>query len=55
MIEAARKEHGHECYYELNSPATSERIRMACVDPIVEHCFKEGKSDALRFQAKGTF
>lgn len=31
-IQAARAEHGLQGYFPLDSPATSERIRLACVD-----------------------
>lgn len=32
---AARSSHGYNEYYQLDLPATSERIRMACSDNIV--------------------
>jgi hypothetical protein len=31
-ITSARKDAGHNGYFQFNSPATSERIRMACQD-----------------------
>lgn len=31
-IAAARKESGHDGFFVLDSPATPERIRMACAD-----------------------
>lgn len=46
---AARKEHNVVGYFRLDSPASVERIRMACVDPLVE---KVTPSPA-NFQAKG--
>lgn len=45
-ILAARQEKGYTGYYQLNLPATSERIRMACTDPITTLCItptEEGK------------
>ncbi|RKO90329.1 molybdopterin binding aldehyde oxidase/xanthine dehydrogenase, partial [Blyttiomyces helicus] len=35
-LKAARAENGLAGYFRLDSPATSERIRMACGDPITE-------------------
>ena len=35
-ITAARKESGVSGYYRMDSPATCERIRMACVDQFTE-------------------
>ena len=31
-VYAARKDAGHEGWFELDSPATPERLRMACAD-----------------------
>jgi len=36
-ITYARKESGLEGFYRLDSPATSEAIRMSCVDSITSH------------------
>lgn len=35
-ISAARAEEGHFDWFPLDSPATPERIRMACVDSITK-------------------
>ncbi len=35
-LKAARKEYGEESVLSLRSPATVERIRVSCVDPIVK-------------------
>ena len=35
-ITAARADAGHRGYFPLHSPATSERIRMACVDQFTQ-------------------
>ena len=35
-ITAARKESGVSGYFRLDSPATCERIRMACVDQFTQ-------------------
>lgn len=51
-----RKERGYTGYYQLNLPATSERIRMACADDIAKLCVTDrtGANDstaaAERFQ-----
>lgn len=37
-IKAARKESGFEGSFELRMPATSERIRMSCLDNIAKEC-----------------
>jgi xanthine dehydrogenase/oxidase len=51
-LKAARKEHGLECgkdgegLLSLESPATPERIRISCADPIIKRAFvhpKEGE------------
>lgn len=34
-IQAARKDTGHDGYFHLDLPATSERIRLGCVDSII--------------------
>ncbi len=60
-IKAARHEKGIEDSFELRMPATSERIRMACLDDIAIDCITsvEGKeSDRLlvakTYQPKGS-
>jgi len=35
-IRASREQNGHSEYFNLDSPATSERIRMACLDKITQ-------------------
>jgi xanthine dehydrogenase/oxidase len=35
-IFAARADEGHSEWFPLDNPATPERIRMACVDPITK-------------------
>jgi len=35
---ACRKQYGYLEYYALDLPATSERIRMGCLDPIAQLC-----------------
>jgi hypothetical protein len=44
---AARKDQGHTDYYQLNLPATSERIRMACNDEIAKLCITGAGGSAL--------
>lgn len=39
-IKAARNEMGILGYFELRMPATSERIRMACLDEIASECIQ---------------
>ena len=38
-IKAARAQNGVTDYFQLNSPATCERIRMACSDCFTEQVF----------------
>ena len=49
-VAAARGEDGG--YYDLRLPATSERIRMACMDEISSQCIT---TEASSFQPKGSF
>ena len=35
-IRAAREERGHPTYFQFDSPATVERIRMACLDQFTQ-------------------
>ncbi|PRP86577.1 xanthine dehydrogenase-like [Planoprotostelium fungivorum] len=51
-VKAARREEGQEEYFQLNSPLTSERIRMACVDDLSRMAVGEGAED---IQTKGSF
>jgi xanthine dehydrogenase/oxidase len=57
-INAARSEKAQlegEDYYPLDLPATSERIRMACVDDITALCCPRGEEHASTFRAKGSW
>jgi xanthine dehydrogenase/oxidase len=36
-IEAARADAGLKDYFRLDSPATAESIRLACIDDITRH------------------
>jgi len=60
-IKAARSENCTEGYFELRMPATSERIRMACLDDISLDCIattnaikEERLSVAKTYQPKGS-
>ena len=60
-IKAARDEKGVSDNFELRMPATSERIRMACLDDIAIECIlspEERKSASLvvaeKYQPKGS-
>jgi len=53
-ILAARKENGCHDYYQLQLPASSERIRMACCDDIVKLCC-EASPSSNGYQPKGTW
>jgi len=61
-IKAARQENGISGYFELRMPATSERIRMACLDDIAVDCISHPEKNDLRrrnliaenFQPKGS-
>lgn len=51
----AKSDRGGE-YFQFNLPATSERIRMACVDGFVEGSVSAGEgSTAASYQAKGSW
>jgi len=58
-INAARAEQGFSDYYQLNLPATSERIRMACADDITQLCVAEadavGKVDTQSLPTSDQF
>lgn len=62
-IRAARKEEGLEDYLPLDSPLTTERIRMACLDKFSilsfakgqNHLHEPSKTMAQKFVAKGSF
>ena len=47
----ARKGNGIEDYYCLDSPATSERIRMACADSLVQLCMEDLDYEFDHFRA----
>lgn len=38
-LKAARKDHGCEEVLALTSPATPERIRISCADPILKRAY----------------
>ncbi|KAF2726029.1 xanthine dehydrogenase [Polychaeton citri CBS 116435] len=48
-LKAARKQHGCEDILELRSPATVERIRVSCADPIVKRSFVEPREGEKSF------
>jgi len=49
---AYREQQGFQGYFQLNSPATVERLRMACTDEFTERAC-ENNHDT--FQARGSF
>eukprot|EP01038_Epipyxis_sp_PR26KG_P010944 gene10944-14695_t len=54
-IIAARKEiKDVNSYYPLDLPATSERIRMACVDTITQICMTDKSTNSSKFHPKGS-
>lgn len=56
-ISAAREQNGHKEFFEMHLPVTSERVRMACADPITALCVKEdyGRGNHVNFQARGSW
>lgn len=48
-LKAARKEFGDESVLSLQSPATPERIRVSCVDPIVKRARVEPREGEKSF------
>lgn len=42
-LKAARKQFGEESVLSLRSPATPERIRISCADPILKRAWVEPK------------
>lgn len=49
---AYREQQGYTGYYPLNSPATVERLRMACADEFTARaCLNEND----KFQARGFY
>jgi len=55
-IRAARADAGLKDYFPLDAPLTSERIRMACFDPLLASLQQNGTTGKLKtFRAKGSF
>ncbi len=54
-IDSARNERGYNDYFALQSPATSERIRMSCSDEFTERCMLPSSGNHAEFQAKGSW
>ncbi|CAM9671544.1 unnamed protein product [Ectocarpus sp. 12 AP-2014] len=60
-VASARKDHnkGKTPFFRLNSPASSERIRTACLDGIMERSAAAGDGDGpvhvSDYQAKGSW
>ena len=50
---AYRKQQGYSDYYPLNSPATVERLRMACTDEFTDRACINNKHET--FQARGSY
>ncbi|KAI1611767.1 xanthine dehydrogenase [Exophiala viscosa] len=48
-LKAARKEYGEESVLNLRSPATPERIRISCADPILKRCLVEPREGEKSF------
>jgi xanthine dehydrogenase/oxidase len=48
-LKAARKQWGEEGVLSLRSPATVERIRISCADPIVKRSIVEPKEGEKSF------
>ena len=59
-VDAARLEHtvekeGKEMFYQLDLPATSERIRMGCGDTITSHLCMQPGADGTSYRPKGSW
>eukprot|EP00752_Nemacystus_decipiens_P001718 g1661.t2 len=59
-VASARTDHGEAGFFRLNSPASSERIRTACLDGIMERSAAGGDDadagvSAKDYQAKGSW
>ena len=52
-VSAARDGKNEGGYFEFRMPATSERIRMACMDEISSECIES--EDKTSFQPKGSY
>ncbi|EXJ95419.1 xanthine dehydrogenase [Capronia coronata CBS 617.96] len=48
-LKAARAEHGENAILNLRSPATPERIRISCADPIIKRCVVEPREGEKSF------
>ena len=48
-LRAARKQYGVENVLQLQSPATPERIRVSCADPIIKRAYVEPKEGEKSF------
>ncbi|KAI4215756.1 MAG: hypothetical protein LQ351_001743 [Letrouitia transgressa] len=48
-LKASRKQFGVDEVLQLQSPATPERIRVSCVDPIIKRCIVEPKAGEKSF------
>jgi xanthine dehydrogenase/oxidase len=54
-VNAARTERGFTEHFALQAPATSERIRMSCIDQFTERCMLPSSGNHAQFQAKGSW
>ncbi|KAL3674239.1 hypothetical protein V7S43_000197 [Phytophthora oleae] len=54
-IYAARADAGHHGYFELRSPVTPERARMACADEMLKKVFTARGGDMVSYQPSGSF
>ncbi|CAI5732398.1 unnamed protein product [Peronospora destructor] len=54
-IYAARADSGHHGYFELRSPVTPERARMACADEMLKKVFTAREGDMVSYQPSGSF
>ena len=48
-LKAARKQFGDESVLSLKSPATPERIRISCADPILKRAWVEPQEGEKSF------
>jgi xanthine dehydrogenase/oxidase len=51
---AYRREHGHQEHFTLDSPATVERLRMACTDEFTQRACHDSVSHE-HFKARGSY
>jgi len=54
-IYSARAAAGHHGYFELRSPVTPERARMACADEMLQKVFTARGGDMVNYQPSGSF